>query len=101
LAVGGPPGESEYNFSVVPALFTVYLLHELKVPIWANRDLPRGGQAAVPVSPQGQRTNVGEARNRPGLLGARTINRDMSVSRTSWHKGVILGRNSVFGVFRL
>ena len=25
-------GRSEYNFSVVPALFTVYLLHELKVP---------------------------------------------------------------------
>ena len=33
--------------------------------------------------------------------GARTLNRDMSVSRTSWHKGVILGRNSVFGVFHL
>ena len=32
---------------------------------------------------------------------ARALNRDMSVSRTSWHKGVILGRNSVFGVFRL
>jgi hypothetical protein len=34
-------------------------------------------------------------------LHARALNRDMSVSRTSWHKGVILGRNSVFGVFRL
>jgi hypothetical protein len=32
---------------------------------------------------------------------ARALNRDMNVSRTSWHKGVILGRNSVFGVFRL
>ena len=32
---------------------------------------------------------------------ARALNRDISVSRTSWHKGVILGRNSVFGVFRL
>jgi hypothetical protein len=31
LAVGCPGG-SEYNFSVVPALLTVYLLHELKVP---------------------------------------------------------------------
>ncbi len=26
---------------------------------------------------------------------ARALNRDISVSRTSWHKGVILGRNSV------
>jgi hypothetical protein len=32
---------------------------------------------------------------------ARGLNRDMNVSRTSCHKGVILGRNSVFGVFRL
>jgi hypothetical protein len=32
---------------------------------------------------------------------ARALNRDISVSRTSWHKGVILGRNGVFGVFRL
>ena len=32
---------------------------------------------------------------------ARALNRDMSVSRTSWYNGVILGRNSVFGVFRL
>jgi hypothetical protein len=30
--LAGPPGGSEYNFSVVPALPTVYLLHELKVP---------------------------------------------------------------------
>jgi hypothetical protein len=35
------------------------------------------------------------------LIHARTLNSDMSVSWTSWHKGVILGRNSVFGVFRL
>ena len=34
-------------------------------------------------------------------LCARALNRDISVSLTSWHKGVILGRNSVFGVFRL
>ncbi len=27
-----------------------------------------GGQAAVPVSPQGQPADIGEARNRPGLL---------------------------------
>jgi hypothetical protein len=32
---------------------------------------------------------------------ARALNRDISVSRTSWHKGVIVGRNGVFGVFRL
>ena len=32
---------------------------------------------------------------------ARSLNRDISVSRTSWHKGVILGRNGVFGVFHL
>jgi hypothetical protein len=30
--LAGPPGGSEYNFSVVPGLLTVYLLHELKVP---------------------------------------------------------------------
>jgi hypothetical protein len=30
--LAGPPGGSEYKFSVVPALLTVYLLHELKVP---------------------------------------------------------------------
>jgi hypothetical protein len=30
--LAGPPGGSEYNFSVVQALFTVYLLHELKIP---------------------------------------------------------------------
>ena len=30
--LAGPSGGSEYNFSVVPALLTVYLLHELKVP---------------------------------------------------------------------
>ena len=35
------------------------------------------------------------------LMHARALNRDMSVSRTSWYNGVILGRNSVFGVFRL
>ena len=34
-------------------------------------------------------------------LTARALNRDMSVSRTSWHKEVIIGRNSVFRVFRL
>ena len=34
-------------------------------------------------------------------LHARALNRDMSVSRTSWHKKVILGRNSVFRVFCL
>ncbi len=33
--------------------------------------------------------------------GAMPLNRDMNVSRTSWHKEVILGRNSVFRVFRL
>ena len=33
--------------------------------------------------------------------GARALNRDMSVSQTSWYKEVILGRNSVFRVFRL
>jgi hypothetical protein len=32
---------------------------------------------------------------------ARALNRDMSVSQTSWHKEVILGRNSVFRVFLL
>jgi hypothetical protein len=32
---------------------------------------------------------------------ARALNRDMGVSQTSWHKEVILGRNSVFRVFRL
>jgi hypothetical protein len=35
------------------------------------------------------------------LMHARALNRDMSVSRTSWYNGVILGRNSVFGVFHL
>ena len=35
------------------------------------------------------------------IRAARALNRDMSVSRMSWHKGVIIGRNSVFGVFRL
>ena len=35
------------------------------------------------------------------LWNARALNRDISVSRTSWHKGVIVGRNGVFGVFRL
>ena len=44
-------------------------------------------------------------RRRPNLnrkfVLARALNRDMSVSRTSWHKKVILGRNSVFRVFRL
>jgi len=34
-------------------------------------------------------------------LAARALNRDMGVSQTSWHKEVILGRNSVFRVFRL
>ena len=34
-------------------------------------------------------------------VSARALNRDMSVSRTSWHKEMILGRNSVFRVFRL
>jgi hypothetical protein len=33
--------------------------------------------------------------------GARALNRDMSVSQTSWHKEVILGRNIVFRVFLL
>ena len=35
------------------------------------------------------------------LDAARALNRDMSVSQTSGHKEVILGRNSVFRVFRL
>ncbi len=34
-------------------------------------------------------------------MHARALNRDMSVSQTSWHKEVVLGRNSVFRVFRL
>jgi hypothetical protein len=35
------------------------------------------------------------------LVHARALKRDMNVSQTSWHKEVILGRNSVFRVFRL
>ena len=39
--------------------------------------------------------------NSGGGPRARALNRDMGVSQTSWHKEVILGRNSVFRVFRL
>ncbi len=42
---------------------------------------------------------AGDVSNIRGLV--RALNRDMSVSRTSGHKEVILGRNSVFRVFRL
>jgi hypothetical protein len=35
------------------------------------------------------------------LLMKRALNRDMSVSHMSWHKEMILGRNSVFRVFLL
>jgi hypothetical protein len=37
----------------------------------------------------------------PPKFFARALNRDMSVSQTSWHKEVILGRNIVFRVFLL
>ena len=40
-------------------------------------------------------------KSRQMMVRARELTRDISVSRTSGHKGVILGRNSVFGVFRL
>ena len=35
------------------------------------------------------------------ILTARALNRDMGVSRTSWHGEVILGRNSESRVFLL
>jgi hypothetical protein len=48
-----------------------------------------------------ERGKWGEAGVEKEKESARAINRDMSVSQTSWHKEVIIGRNSVFRVFLL
>jgi hypothetical protein len=79
-------------------------------PCWHARHARHAGSCVVvphgPSDITGQLCAGGAPGARPGGViacreCARALNRDMSVSRTSWHKGVILGRNSVFGVFRL